>query len=431
MSLLIKNISEIYTMDKDFRKIQNGFIYIENNKIKNIGSDHTELNTDNTDHIISAEGKIALPGFVNCHTHTAMTLMRGFADDLPLQTWLEEKIWPLEANLSAKDVYWGTLLGILEMISSGVTTFCDMYFFMDQVAEAVKKSGMRAVLGIGLIEEQDGEKGLNEALEFALNHQSQSERISTVLSPHAPYTCSPAYLCDIIGLSKEYNIPLNIHVSETKKEYDYIKKKYNRTPVQHLENIGLWERPTTAAHCVHLDEKDIGILSKYEAGVSYNAQSNMKLGSGIAPITELIGEGVNVGLGTDGASSNNNLDMIEEARTASYLQKVKHEDPTKLNLEKTAQMLTGGGAMALHLQNLGILKKNYLADIILIDINKEFTDYPHHNNLSNLLYAGNRNKIDTVIINGNIVMDQGDFLFLEPDRILKEAEMRASNLLKK
>lgn len=430
MSILIKNIKEIYTVDEDFRVINNGFMIIENNKIKSIGKhDSEQVDEKRYDKVIDGTDRLALPGFINTHTHSAMTLLRGYADDLPLQEWLEEKIWPFESKLSEADIYWGSLLAIMEMIKSGTTTFNDMYFEMDRVAAAVKETGMRAVLGQGLIEMKDKSKGLNKAVEFAVNWRKQAEgRITTMLAPHAPYTCSPAYLEKIIALSEKHNLPIHIHVAETRNEFDDIKSNYNMTPTALLADVGLLERPVTAAHCVYTTEEDIQLLAARNVGVAYNPMSNMKLGSGIAPVLKMMSNDINVGFGTDGVSSNNNLDLIEEARTGSYLQKVDNLEATALKIKEIVHMLTQTGADILNLNNLGQLKQGFLADIILVDVKNNVSSYPHHNNLSNLFYAGNGQQVETVIVNGEIIMQDKDLLTIDEDKVYKEVEQRAAYL---
>lgn len=432
MKTLIKNLSEIYTGDDNPFHIKNGYIIINNNQIEKIGSGSLPphvIKERNFDKIIDGSNKMALPGFVNCHTHAAMSLLRGIADDLPLQEWLKEIIWPVEASLTPEDIYWGSKFAIMEMISGGTTTFSDMYFSMEQVARAASETGIRAVLGQGLIEEKDGPEGLKTALDFAVKWKGKANgKIKTVLAPHAPYTCSPSYLCDIIELSKKNNFLIHIHLAETKKELQFINKNYNASPVEHLNNIGLLETPLLAAHCVHVKPHEFSLMKKHNVGVAHNPVSNMKLGSGIAPIAELLEHNINIGLGTDGAASNNNLDLIEEARTASYLQKVEKNDPSLLNLQQLLQMLTQNGARVLKINKLGILKNNYLADIILINKKNDLANYPEHNSLSNLFYAGNRKLVDTVIVDGQIIYKNCSFVNLDQQEVLAEVTKRAQKL---
>jgi 5-methylthioadenosine/S-adenosylhomocysteine deaminase len=368
--------------------------------------------------VIDGKGKIALPGFINTHTHSAMTLLRGYADDLPLQEWLETKIWPFEAGLSREDIYWGSKLAILEMIGSGTTTFLDMYFQMDMVAKAVKESGIRAVLSEGLIEANDGEKGLDSALEFCRSFQGSAEgRITTMLAPHSPYTCSQRYLERVSGLAYENGFLVNIHLAETRKEYEDSIKNTGKTPVKYLADIGLFKNPVVAAHCVYLDDSDLEILKDDNVSVAHNPASNMKLASGIARVADMMKKGINVSLGTDSVASNNNLDLIEEARIASYLQKVSKLDPGVMNIADIFDMLTINGAKALGLEKLGRIEKGYLADIVLVDTEDNSCFYPDHNNLSNLFYAGNGRDVDTVIINGAPVYRNKEFLTIDHEEV--------------
>ncbi len=433
MDILIKNLAEIHTRDENNNILKNAYIIIEDNKIKETGLiEDLNENKNKFKKIIDGNNMIALPGFINCHTHAAMTLLRGYADDLPLKNWLEDKIWPLESKLTKEDIYWGTILAIIEMIKCGTTTFCDMYFEMDFTAKAVEETGIRAVLSQGLIEKKDGEKGLKKAKEFTIKWNKKADnRITTMLAPHSPYTCTPDYLCDIIDISEELNVALNIHVAETKEEINIIKNKYQRTPVKHLEKIGVFNRPTVAAHCVYVNEEDINILKKTNTGVAYNPMSNMKLGSGIAPIKQMIKEGINVGFGTDGVASNNNLDIIEEAKIGSYLQKVDNLDPTTLNLDQIVEMLTVNGSRIFNLDKIGVIKKGYYADLNLIDCQKKVSCYPRYNNLSNIFYAGNGALVDTVIVNGKILMEKQNILFVDQDKVFSEINKRAKRIQNK
>ena len=380
--------------------------------------------------VIEGKDFLCLPGFVNCHTHAAMTLLRSYADDLPLMEWLEKKIWPMEARLTEDDVYWGTMLALLEMIQSGTTTFCDMYFFMDQVAEAVEQSGMRACLSRGLIGTgPEAESGLEESREFIKKWQGAADgRISVWLGPHAPYTCPPDYLDKVLALAQDYNVGLHIHVAETRDEIAQIKELYGKTPVEHLYDCGVFQFPTIAAHCVHLTSRDISILADTAVAVAHNPESNMKLASGIAPIPQLLSAGVTVGLGTDGASSNNNLDMLEEMRTAALLHKVNEGDPLALPALQALKMATSEGARALRLEEVGALKPGYKADLILIELNKPHL-YPRHNLAAHMVYAAQSADVDTVIIDGRIVMEHKKVLTIDRERVFQEVEERVQRLL--
>jgi len=426
MSILIKNINEIYTGEE---LIKEGWIAIEGNRITGLGKKNTDPDKSKFTHVLEARDQIALPGLYNLHTHAAMTLLRGYADDLPLQQWLEEKIWPQEAKLESEEIYWGTKLAILEMISTGTTAFMDMYFQMDHVATAVEESGIRAVLSEGLIEANDGEEGLLKSLEFCKRWQGKARgRIRTMLGPHAPYTCSREYLIKIGELARANNLSLHIHIAETRKEYEDFLNTYGSTPVQYLDSFGFFENRVLAAHCVYLDEKHMEIFAENDVNVAYNPGSNMKLGSGIAPVNEMLKRGINVGFGTDGTASNNNLDLIEEARMGSYLQKVNNCLPTALGLDDILKMLTINGAKALGLEDAGRIKEGYLADLVLVNIKESSYYYPHHNNLSNLFYAGNGRDVDTVIINGSLVYKNKEFLTMVVEEIYYQVEKLRNKL---
>ncbi|NLJ83516.1 MAG: amidohydrolase [Halanaerobiaceae bacterium] len=426
MSILIKNINEIYTGEE---LIKEGWIAIEGNRITGLGKKNTDPDKSKFTHVLEARDQIALPGLYNLHTHAAMTLLRGYADDLPLQQWLEEKIWPQEAKLESEEIYWGTKLAILEMISTGTTAFMDMYFQMDHVATAVEESGIRAVLSEGLIEANDGEEGLLKSLEFCKRWQGKARgRIRTMLGPHAPYTCSREYLIKIGELARANNLSLHIHIAETRKEYEDFLNTYGSTPVQYLDSFGFFENRVLAAHCVYLDEKDMEIFAENDVNVAYNPGSNMKLGSGIAPVNEMLKRGINVGFGTDGTASNNNLDLIEEARMGSYLQKVNNCLPTALGLDDILKMLTINGAKALGLEDAGRIKEGYLADLVLVNIKESSYYYPHHNNLSNLFYAGNGRDVDTVIIDGSLVYKNKEFLTMDVEEIYYQVEKLRNKL---
>ncbi|MFW6009414.1 MAG: amidohydrolase [archaeon] len=432
MSILIKNIEEIYTVEKNHKIIENGYIIIKNGIIKKVGfmKDFDNKNVNNFEKIIDAKNQIAIPGLINTHTHAAMTLLRGYADDLPLQTWLEDKIWPFEGRLRKKDFYWGSKLAVIEMLKTGTTTFSDMYFNMEETAKVVKETGIRAVLSEGLIEENDGEKGLKKSIDFAQKwNNNTNNRITTMLAPHSPYTCSSDYLIKIAKNAKKLNIPLHIHLAETENEVNIIKEKYNTTPTKYLDNLGIFsETNVLAAHCIYLNDEEINILAKKNVGVAHNPLSNMKLGSGIASISEMLNRDILVSLATDGVSSNNNLNLFEEAKIAAYLQKVINKDPSLIDIYDLLEMLTINGAKALNIDNLGRIKNGYLADILLININDSSYFYPHHNNLSNLFYSANSPKIDTVIVNGKVLMKDNKLLNIDSNKVFYEIEKRALEL---
>jgi len=430
LKILIKNIKEIHSPFSENKKDQ--YILIEDQIIKEIDKMSRLDQSLNYDTLIDAADKIMIPGFINTHTHAAMTLMRGYADDMPLDKWLQSKIWPFEGELDAEDIYWGTSLAIMEMIKTGTTTFSDMYFSMDKVAEVVEESGIRAVLAEGLIEANDGQQGLNKALKYALDYNgSAAGRITTMLAPHAPYTCSRDYLEQIKELAQANNLPVHIHLSESKKEVNDFLNSYQSSPIKYLADFDFFDNHVLAAHCVHLEPGDLEILKEKKVQVAHNPMSNAKLANGIAPIKQYLANEINVSLGTDGVSSNNSLDMLKEAKMASYLQKLKYEDPTIIDTNNILEILTVNGAEALKLDNLGLIAEGKKADLQLIDIKSDTFYYPHHTNLSNLFYAADSRSIDTVIVDGKLLMENNELKTLDQEKIFYEAEKRSFEIVEK
>lgn len=424
MNILIKNISLL----KEEEVISEINILIKDNRIEYIGKEVPK----NFDYIIDGKDKIAMPGLVNTHTHLAMTLFRGFADDLPLKEWLETKIWPHEAKLSAEDVYWGSLLGALEMIKGGTIAFADMYFYMDEVAKVVEESGLKANLSWGMIATLgDEDKRLKESLNFAERwHKSCNGRILVSLAPHAPYTCPPKFLEKVIDKAFQYNLGIHTHLAETEGEVKEIKERYGETPIRLMEKVGLFNVPTIAAHCVFVDSEEIEILAKRRVGVAHNPQSNLKLASGIAPIKEMVEKGVKVGLGTDGPSSNNNLDMWEEIRLSATLHKGYTKDPTAIPAVLALKMATRNGMEILGWTDSGTIEVGKKADLILIDLKKPHF-FPRFNLISHLVYSSNSSDVDTVIVDGKILMEKREVKTLDEERIIFETEKRAFELVKK
>lgn len=429
MRTLLHNIS-IIPMDGASQIIEKGYIVIENDVIIAIGSGETE--TAGCDKVIEGQNKVVLPGFINTHTHAAMTLLRGYADDLPLKEWLETKIWPLEDRLTPDDIYWGTMLAMIEMIKSGTTTFADMYFSMDEVAQAVEKSGMRACLSRGMIGAGPmSEQAITDSIELVKKWHNQGDgRITVMLGPHAPYTCPPEYLSRVAELAADLGVGVHIHVAETLGEVADMAAQYGKTPVKILKDTGLLKNHVLAAHCVHLSEEDIALLSESGAAVAHNPESNMKLASGIAPVPKLLAAGIPVALGTDGASSNNDLDMMQEMRTCALLHKVSTMDPTVLPAYKALEMATVNGAQALGLNGqIGALKKGYKADMIIIDLHAAH-QIPRYDITANLVYSGQASDVETVIINGRVIMENRQFITLDQEEIMRQAQRIAARLMK-
>ncbi|NMB34689.1 MAG: amidohydrolase [Firmicutes bacterium] len=420
----------ILTWDGELKLITQGEIVIEDSLITYLGS-RQERPAENFGRVLKIRDSLVIPGFVNTHTHAAMALFRGYADDLSLQEWLQDKIWPAEAKLSSEDIYWGTLLAIAEMLKGGTTCFADMYFHMDEVARACLESGIRASLAQGLIgtDKIKGELGLRQSRSLVQNWHNEGEgRITVMLGPHAPYTCPPDYLYKVGELAGDLRVPIHIHLAETRREVEESRREHGKTPVELIAEVGLLEHDLLAAHCVHLAEADLGLLAAKNVAVAHNPGSNLKLGSGVAPVTELLQKGALVSLGTDGAASNNNLDLLEEMRLAALLQKGLREDPAAIPAETAFKMATVNGARALFLPaETGQLKVGAKADLAVLKIDKPHLS-PPHSFLAHLVYSAAAADVYLVMVDGRVLMENGHLLTLDEEKILFEAPPRAQRL---
>lgn len=416
MNILIENVKILTMVDGEV--IKNGNIYIENEKIKKITSDKIDFSYDKK---IDGKNYLAMPGFVNAHTHVGMSLFRNFSDDVELMTWLNEKIWPLEDKLIEEDVYWASLLSHAEMIMTGTTSFADMYYFEDQTIKALEKSKMRAQISRGLTLEDKNYKKIEENIElFKKYENSQDGRINIAFGPHAVYTTDKNYLKEINKYAKKYKMPIHIHLSETKTENTDCMKRFNQSPTEVFEECGIFENKTIAAHGVYLSDKDLDILSKYDVSVVHNPSSNLKLSSGFLDCTRVINKKINLAMGTDSSASNNNLSMIKEISLTSLVS--KYNNPQNLKAYDVLKMATINGAKALGLDDkIGTLEEGKLADIILIDLNNP-NHTPQNNLISSLPYSTFDKDVSYVIINGDLVYDDKKFVYLNEKEIIKNAE---------
>jgi 5-methylthioadenosine/S-adenosylhomocysteine deaminase len=427
--LIIKN-GTILTMDSKNSILENGFLSVRGDAISHMGTGNRP--SIKTDKIIDAKGGLVLPGLVNGHTHAAMTLFRGLADDLPLMQWLENYIFPAERNMDAEFVYTGTLLALAEMILSGTTTFCDMYLFEEEVAKAAKKAGVRCLVGEVLYDFPSPnygsvEKGI-EYTESLIQKWQDDPIVSIAVEPHSLFTCSPELLTASNELALKHGVPLIIHVAETLNEVSEIKRKYAKTPIEHLDSLGLLGAHLIADHCVHLGQSEITKMAECDVKVVHNPESNMKLASGIAPIPELIKQGVTVGLGTDGCASNNNLDLFSEMDTAAKLHKVHTMDPTVVDAVTVLRMATIEGARALGLQDItGSLEIGKKADVIVIDTHKPHLT-PMYNATSHLVYAASGNDVIHSVINGKLIMEDRKLLTLDLDEIIAHSREKSAQV---
>ena len=404
-------------------------ILIDQGRIQAIGG--PELPVPAGARVLRASGAAALPGLVNCHNHVAMTLLRSYGADLPLQRWLEERIWPAEERLTDEDVRVGALLGCLEMLRGGVTAFADMYDHMDAVADAVDQSGIRAALSRGII-------GLKPTWEAALAEGEAlcrraaahpSGRLSGMIAPHAEYTCPPEVWREAIAVARDLGVPLHTHVSETAAEVEGCKGRHGCSPVRFLQDIGAMEVGLLAAHCVHVGAEDIALLTRPGVAVAHNPVSNAKLGSGIAPVPAMLEAGVLVGVGSDGAASTDFLGLWEEMRLGAWLQKAVLRDAAAMPCREVLRMATAGGAGALRLpEGCGTLSVGAPADLILVDVSGPHQS-PSTDDAASLLYCARDSDVLLTVVAGRVVMERGEFPGIDHERVRALAVKHSRRLL--
>lgn len=378
------------------------------------------------------KGTVAvLPGFVNAHAHAAMTLLRGLGEEAPLMEWLRERIWPVEARLTPEQVFWGTSLALLEMISSGVTCFADMYFFMDQVAEAALQAGVRCALSRGLVGADEGK--IREGVDLIRRYHNPSGLISVQLGPHAIYTVPPGAFREICSTAKDSGVGIHTHWLETEWEAEYIRQELKKDPVDLLTEVGLHEVPfAILAHGVWFPEDRARDLAGTRMSVVHNPNSNLKLGSGIAPVPAFLEKNVRVALGTDGAASNNRLDVWDEMRTCSLLHKGIRRDPSIVRALEVLRMATVDGARALGLENVGLLKPGWQADLVLVDLQKpHYVGTTPENLCASLVYSGSSADVAGTLVAGEWLYRDGIHLKLDEVSILRKAAACRKELLQK
>jgi 5-methylthioadenosine/S-adenosylhomocysteine deaminase len=424
----------VVTMDKDRRVIEDGAIAIRNGEIVLVGKRAVVTKNLRAKQTINANGKVIIPGLINTHTHVPMSLFRGIADDLDLQEWLQKFIFPAEAkNVTEDFVRAGTRLGLAEFIRGGTTTYCDMYYFEDAVADETFKAGMRGVLGETIIDFPVADnKTHEEAMRYTENFVKKWQNnplIIPAFAPHAPYTVSTEHLNAIRAAADKLNAPIVIHIAETQTEVEDITKRYNARPVEYLDRINFLNNRTIAAHTVHIKENEIDILKAKDVGSAHCPQSNMKLASGVAPVPSMLAKNLRLGLGTDGAASNNDLNLWEEMDTAAKLHKVFSNDPKVLTAEQAFAMATIGGARALHLENMiGSIETGKRADIAIVDFDG-LNQTPYYNIYSSLVYATKADDVSTVIVNGKILMRDRRLLTLDESAIKKDANLYRQKII--
>jgi 5-methylthioadenosine/S-adenosylhomocysteine deaminase len=429
--ILILN-GTILTMDNDQTILKDGGLAIAEDRITAIGP-AAEFSEWRASQVIDVGGGIIMPGLINTHTHAAMTCFRGLADDLQLMSWLNDHIFPAEAKLDEQKVYSATLLACAEMIMSGTTCFCDMYLFEDAVAHAAGDAGMRAVVGEVLYDFDSPNYGpIAQGFKYTrklVDTWQHHPRVSIAVEPHSAYLCAPELLQEAFDLAQDFKLPLVIHLAESESEVAQVKERFDRTPVQHLAELGLLAPNVVACHCVELTEKDITLLKRYDVKVAHNAESNMKLASGVAPIPKLLDEGICVGLGTDGCASNNNLDLFLEMDTVAKLHKAKTLDPTVMDAQTVLKMATLRGAQVLGLEShIGSLETGKKADLIIVDTARPHLT-PMYNPVSHMVYAAQGSDVTTVIIEGAIVMEDGQLKTMNLDSVLDDVNRIARDII--
>ena len=422
---LIIKADYVLTMDRGLTVVEKGAIAVRGDKIVRVAREEEISNRFSSPKTIGGAGRVAFPGLVNTHTHAAMVYFRGLADDLPLKIWLEEHIWPAEDRwLSPEFVGDAIELACLEMLASGTTVYNDMYFFGDAIARSTKKLGMRAVVGAGILDFPSKsaittEEYFTNAEEF-IKTWVGDELIVPNIAPHAPYTCSPENMMRAKKVAERYNVPIHVHLSETQWEVGEVQKRYGKTPIALLDSVGFLDERVLAAHCIWLTDEELAILAGRKVNVSHCIESNLKLASGIAPVVKMLQAGIRVTFGTDGAASNNDLSILSEIATAAKVHKAMSGDPTALGARQAMLMATRWGAEALGLGGItGSLEAGKAADIVLAGLHKPHL-MPLYNIYSHIVYSMNSSDIETVLVNGDIVIE---------DRLLKTAD--ASEIMAK
>ena len=435
--MILRN-AEILTMDQDFRIFNPGAIVIQGTKIEAVGTESEILAEYIADQVVDCRGKILLPGLINAHTHVPMTLLRGLADDLRLDVWLMGYMMPVEREFVSPDfVRLGTRLACAEMIRSGVTCFADMYYFEEEVAKATAEIGMRAlcsqtVLKFTTPDAQFYEESLEMSRDF-ISRWKGHDLIVPSVAPHAPYTCTNEILRATAALAVEFDVPLHTHLAETAVEVENMRSENHMPVIPYVKKQGLFDAKVLAAHCVHVDDGEIHTLHNNNVGVAHNPSSNMKLASGVAPVKRMLDVGLNVGIGTDGPASNNDLDMFEEMRLASFLQKGFSGDPTTLPARTTLLMATRLGAQAMHMGHLtGSLEHGKCADLILLDLDQVHNNprFRHDPNgvYGQIVYATKATDVNDVMVNGRWLMRDKKLLGLNEEELLQYSREYAKKI---
>ncbi len=423
----------VVTMDQDYNVISDGAVVIRNDQIVDVGESDQLSSAYQAKKVIDGNGKLVMPGLVNVHTHSPMTIYRGYADDLPLLEWLYEHIFPVEAKFATPDnVRTGTHLAVAEMLLSGTTCFNDTYYFVDQMAEVVDSCGIRAVLSESVVDfpapnSPNPDVGLSHTLDL-IRKWKNHPLIRISASAHTPFTASADSIVRARQMAVDHGLIFNIHLSETRWEVEESIKKHGVSPVKFLDNLGVLDSRTIAAHCVHLDDEDIDIFTKKDVAVGHNPQCNMKLANGVAPIQKFLDRGLRVGIGTDGVASNNDLDMFDEMRSSALAQKLSAGDPSVLKAQSVVEMGTIMGARAIGMGDIiGSIEPGKKADVILLDLGRPHA-IPHFNVYSLIAYSLRGSDVETVIVNGQMLVDQRKLLTVDLETVYQKVKRLSKKL---
>jgi 5-methylthioadenosine/S-adenosylhomocysteine deaminase len=431
MNILIRN-ADIITLDEQQRVLRQADLAIANDTIVGVGETPIDFMPDE---IIDGYDHVILPAFYNAHTHAAMTLERGWAEDLPFDRWLNEKIWVAESALTEEDVYWGAALAACEMIRAGCVGFADHYFWMDQVAQVVSESGMKALLawclfGLGA-DKEIGSVTLERTIEFAQRwHKTANGRVRVTLGPHSPYMCSDDFLRRVVDAAHQHGLGIHLHVAESIDQVENSRQAHGQTPVAHLAELGVFDEhlSTIAAHCIVVNENDIALLAEKHVMVAHCPKTYLKLAMGMAPLQQFLDTGVDVAFGTDGPASNNDLNLLEVMRLAGLYQKNDQRRPEALPHTDLLRLATRAGARALGFDRVGMIAPGQRADLIAFNTDRPHW-YPRHNLAANIVYAAHPSDITHVMCDGQWLLRDGALTTLDEEKILHEAERRAFRMV--
>ena len=422
---------DITILDEDFEVREHRYVLVEGDRIRSIG---TERPKDYTGEVISGRGRLLMPAFYNVHAHTPMTLLRGYGGGLNLNDWLHTKIFPFEAHLTSQDVYYGMKWGIAEMLRFGTVSTTDMYMQTESMVKAVLETGVKTNVGVALVCFDPSMK-LEDVPDFILSkylfenyHGAGDGRVKIDMAPHAEYSSTPKVIQGYAEYSKSIGTNMHVHLSETKKEHEECKARHGKTPAKYFLDLGMFDCPTTAAHCVWLEEEDREIFAEKGVTVASCPVSNLKLASGICDVRALLEKGINVAVATDGVASNNNLNMFEEMKIFALLQKGKHYDPTLVTPKQALYAATRAGAISQSRPDCGLVKEGFKADLIVLDI-----DQPHmkpvHSMLDNLVYSADGADVEMTICDGKILYNNGEFTTIDIEEVEAETEQSRKRIL--